>query len=225
VAGAAPASIRDWRDLAADLKRDLADRGWRGIAAVGHSVGAVCTMMAASDDPGLFRAVVLIDPVLFTGPRLAVWSAMRRAGLGRWIPIARGAARRRDEFPTREEARAYWGGKQLFATWDPRCLDDYVEAGLVPAGPGGFTLAWSGAWEERVFETTPHDAWEAAGRLAVPVLVLRGEDSDTFTRAAARRFLAACPAAVTVEVPGTTHLLPMERPEAVAALVSRFLGC
>ena len=98
VPGSDPAAMRDWGDLAADLRRELLARGDGPFVGVGHSVGAVTTMMAAAADPGLFRSIVLIDPVLFAGVRQHLWGWCSRAGLLRFVPIVRAAARRRDMF-------------------------------------------------------------------------------------------------------------------------------
>ena len=56
--GSDPQSLSNWPDLARDLKEELERRGLRGSVGVGHSLGAVVTLLAAAEDPGLFKAVV-----------------------------------------------------------------------------------------------------------------------------------------------------------------------
>ena len=224
VPGADPGRLARWEGLADDLRRELRGRGLTGVVGAGHSVGAVSSMMASVADPGLFRALVLIDPVLFTGPRARVWGWMKRLGLSRRLPIVRGALRRRDRWPSREEVAASYRGKPLFATWDPGCLDDYLDAGLVPCRDGGVALRYPTNWEARIFETSPHDPWPLVARIRVPTLVLRGGRSDAFTAEAAARFARLAPAARIEEVPDTTHLLAMEQPEEVGTRILAFLA-
>jgi pimeloyl-ACP methyl ester carboxylesterase len=61
--------------------------------------------------------------------------------------------------------------------------------------------------------------WSDIRRLAVPVLVIRGASSDTFLPGAANKIQLALPGATAIELPDTTHFLPMEQPAAVAATI------
>ena len=222
--GPVPRGIRAWTGLADDLRVGLRERGLAGVVGVGHSLGGVLTVLAASADPVLFRAVVLLDPVLFTGMRALLWGWIKAVGMGYRFDLARGASRRRDHWPDRKAVRTGWAGRQVFSSWAPGVLDDYLDAGIEPAPGGGVRLAYPKAWEARLFVVTPHDEWAAVRRLEVPTLVLRGETSDTFTEAAARRFARECPAARVETVPGTSHFLPMEDPDGIARRIVEFAG-
>jgi pimeloyl-ACP methyl ester carboxylesterase len=56
-----------------------------------------------------------------------------------------------------------------------------------------------------------------------PLLIIRGEHSDTFHPPAMRQVLARVPKAQIVTVPDAGHLAPMEKPEEVARLIHEFL--
>jgi pimeloyl-ACP methyl ester carboxylesterase len=111
----------------------------------------------------------------------------------------------------------------VFSRWADGVLDDYLDAGLERDPAGGLRLTYPREWEARIFATTPHDVWASVRRLAVPALVLRGSRSDTFTEAAAARFSRECPGARVETVPGTSHFLPMERPDEVADRIVAFV--
>jgi len=212
-----------WRPLVRDLGDALRVRGMAGCVGVGHSLGAVCSMLAAAEDPGLFRALVVIDPVLFTGLRSLTWRFIRRRGWMERVPLVRNAANRRHRWVSREAARDAYRQKAFFASWDPDCLDDYLAAGL--DGPeGDLRLRYPREWEARIFADTPAALWGRIARVPVPTLVVRGAASDALTAAAARRARDTLPRGRLVEVPGTGHMLPVERPETVAAIVVEFLA-
>jgi pimeloyl-ACP methyl ester carboxylesterase len=60
-------------------------------------------------------------------------------------------------------------------------------------------------------------------RIAVPTLVVAGAE-DTLTRPAGMEEIAALiPGAQYRPVPGAGHMIPVEQPEVVAALLSEFL--
>lgn len=208
--------LESWAPLAEDLTDTLAAHGVEGVIGVGHSLGGALTAWAAAERPHLFSCLVLIDPVIFTGPRSTIWGWMRRMGFQGRLPLVRAARRRRDRFPDVATARAQWARRSVFASFDRRCFDDYVDAALMPHREGGVTLVYPKAWEARIFELTPHDPWPRLAGLDLPVTVLAGATSDTFLPAAARRLRKTLRRAHVEVVPETTHFLPFERPEEVA---------
>jgi pimeloyl-ACP methyl ester carboxylesterase len=222
--GSDPGELRGWTDLGDDLRTVLRGASLSGIVGVGHSVGAVSTILASTRDPDLFRTRVLIDPVLFTGPRARLWGLFQAFGLASRMSIVRGARQRRESWTDPAEAHQSWAAKPLFARWEPRCLDDYVESGLVPDPHGGFRLRYPRAWEAAIFETTPSDPWPWVREVKSPSLFLRGSDSETFLPEASERVRREVAGCEIREVPGTTHLLPFERPDAVAEAILDFLS-
>lgn len=219
----APTDIQDWSQLKDDLKTELGRRGLRGVIAVGHSLGGVTSLLAAADDPGLFRAVVAVDPLVLTRGMSAFWGLAKTLGLGGRLGIVRGALSRRDRWPDREAILSSYRRKKIFEHWDPEVLDDYIDSGTVVMPDGTVGLRYPKAWEARIFEIAPHDLWDRLRRLEVPILFVQGEDSDTFRDSAARRADRELPTAEVVVVRKTTHFVPMERPRELGNVILEFL--
>jgi len=215
--------LRHWEELASDLDTCLVSHGYDQIIGIGHSVGGVITLMASVMNPNLFRAIVLLDPVIFCGFRAWTWGWMQRFGLAERFHLVQGATTRRNEWKTIGEVRESWASKPVFNDWDPDCLKDYLACGLVDAPDGGVTLRYPREWEARVFETTPSSTWPWIKRLNVPTLVVRGAESDTFLPNATWKFARSVPGAEFAEIPGSGHLFPMERPGRAAKVVLEFL--
>lgn len=217
-----PETLRDWRPLAWDLRVELRRRGFRGLLGVGHSLGGTLTALAAAADPELFSALVLIDPVVFTWPRSWIWALTQRLGQTHRLALVRGARQRRDHWPERDAVRTAYHGRRTFAAWTPEAFEDYLAAGFADAAGGGVRMRYPREWEARIFEVCPPDVWRELARIAVPVLFLRGEASDTFVRSAARRGVRRLADARSIEVAGSSHFLPFERPDEVAREIVRF---
>ncbi len=217
-ASSAPPDVRAWRDLASDMLDDLQQVADGPIIAVGHSLGGILTLYCAVHRPDLFRGVALLDPVIFPRHMLPLLWAGRRLGLHRRFPIARGAARRRDRFASHDEARARFQGRGVFANFTPEALEGYLEGALRPAPDGGLTLAWPRAWEAHIFSLIPVDTWDALGRLRAPLLLLRGIHSDLIVDRSWKEFQRRLPHARLIEL-DAGHMVPMERPADVAAVV------
>jgi pimeloyl-ACP methyl ester carboxylesterase len=223
VPGESPLAMRDWDDMVDDLALALRAQGLEGVIGVGHSMGGVSTLLASVKDPGLFRAVVALDPVLLTGPRLLALQVLTLLGLRSRVPPASLARRRRESWGSREEAAASYRKKALFQRFDPECFQDYLASGFTDAPGGGLRLTIPRDWEARVFETSPRAAWRKLRSVSAPTLVMRGGDSDVLTREALARAHRTISGARTQDLSGTTHLFPLEQPEECAQRVLAFL--
>jgi pimeloyl-ACP methyl ester carboxylesterase len=217
-----PSSVTSWHQLADDIRTAVAERFDGPVLGVGHSIGGMTCALAAASAPEIFSRLVLLDPVVFSGPHAFFWGWMKRLGLGSRFPLVAGAERRRESWPDRETHRASWERKRVFASWDPRAFEDYLESGVCERPDGSVALRYPRVWEAQLFRVCPHNEWSHLRRIAIPVLVIRGETSDTLFPAAARRIERELPDARVVELEGTSHFLPMEKPDAVAELIVEF---
>jgi pimeloyl-ACP methyl ester carboxylesterase len=212
-----------WRVMAKDLIQGLDDIESSRVFGIGHSMGGDLTLWAAVSRPDLFRRVVLIDPVILPSAWLWMVRVFRSLGMQRRLPMVQGALRRRSVWPSRQACYDHYRGKQFFARWSDASLRAYVEAGTRELVEGGVTLAYSPEWEAHVFATVPVDIWRAVSKLRIPVLVIRGERSNTFVRESQVRMERLLPQARYVVIPDAGHLAPMERPEAVGEAILDFL--
>ena len=227
IPGADAAALRSWLPLVDDLVAFLEERrpedGW---LAVGHSLGAVTTVLAALRRPELFRAIVAIDPVFFHPLKLAAYDVVRGLGLAHRVhPLIAGARRRRRAFASADEMFARYRQAAVFRRLDDRALRAYVNAVAVPrAGGRGVELGFSPEWETRIYATGPFNLWRQLVKLRVPMLVIRGADSDTFDQGAVRALRRRLPQVPLVDVPATGHLVPLEKPAEVARLILDYLN-
>lgn len=213
-----PPSPRAWRGLAADMLADLEGLGESGLIGAGHSLGGILSLYCALQRPELFRGLALVEPTIMPRPLLPLLWAARRTGLQHRFPIAQGAARRRDRFASVEEARERYRGRSVFADFTPAALEGYLEGALRPDPAGGVRLAWPREWEAHIFAHVPIDTWDAVARLRVPLLLVRAARSDLLVPPSWAELRRRLPHATAVEIEGS-HMVPMERPEAVAAII------
>ena len=221
--GSWPESISDQHPLADDLVDGLDTLGLRDIYGVGHSLGGVLTLWAAIRRPDLFRAVVLIDPVILPPSWLQVIRLMRWLGLYWYQPRVQGALHRRRVWPDRPACYEHYRAKRLFARWPEPSLRAYVEAGTRPRADGQVELVYPPEWEARVFATTPTGIWEDVPQLRVPALFVRGERSEVFRPECQRLIARQLPGAQFVVIPNAGHLAPLERPVETGAAIREFL--
>ena len=223
-----PAAFRDWTPLTADLLRFLDERRAAGLTfpliGVGHSLGGVSTLDAALQRPELFRALILIDPVIFRQRFLWLWEVLKGLGLGdRLHPLIPGTLRRRRVFASVDEMFARYRRAPVFSRIDDRGLRAYVEALVRPRPDGQVELTYPPEWEAAIYRHGPLNLWARLPQLKLPVLVVYGADSDTFRGPAARKLQRLLPQARLQPIPATGHLVPLEQPAAVATACQAFL--
>ena len=201
----------DWWDLGRDV---LAASGGGPIIGVGHSAGAAALVFAEILQPGTFRDLLLVEPIIFPGP------------VGRSEhPLADAARRRQARFSTRQAARERFASRRLFARWDERALDAYVDHGLVPADDG-FRLACRPEDEAEYYVAAQaHGGFGKLSELDVPATIMGGADSDSHPRQLLRVQSSRIRGSDVQIVAGATHFVPMERPDAVAAWLIDRLDC
>ncbi len=202
-----PSAHVSWTIYRDDLIRLLDAMGQGPYILAGHSMGGASSLLVAAARPDLARAVVLFDPVLVDFP----------PGLDRdQLPLVVGARKRRAAFPDIESARRAYAGRGAFKTWPPESLDAYLRGGLVRDG-SEWRLACAPEWEARNFSLGPPELRPAIDALSCPLTIFHADEGST-TSAPLRAYIRARhPAARVERVPGTTHFLPMERPDLVRA--------
>jgi pimeloyl-ACP methyl ester carboxylesterase len=203
---------RDWLDLRDDLLTFLDALRLTHVVLAGHSMGATVSLLVAADEPTRCRGLVLVDPVM---PSPRPWRPLSEPGL------IEASGRRRAVFPSRADAMESYRGRGAFRTWPEPMLADYVDAGFRELPDGQVSLACTPAWEASGYAAQGQDSWYALRRCACPADILCAETASTFQPAEAVGEFGDRVRISTV--PGTTHFLPMERPDIVQSVMRKVI--
>lgn len=190
------------------------------VTLAGHSMGGIISLLTAGQRTDLVCGLALIDPVILPTAAYA-FSQMPFAPLVQRhsMPMAKGAARRRAEFPDRESAVEAFTGRGIFKTFPREVIADYVGDGLIDDGKGGFKLACRPEFEAATYCAQRHDPWGALRRVTDPLVLLRAERGSTVAEAAMHRIAVMKPDARLATVESASHMIPMERPDRVRAAI------
>lgn len=234
-----PNEIEDWKPFSDDLLQFLASipdfdtnevnprpTQPAPVIGVGHSIGAMVTLRAALREPGKFRALILLEPVLFVPSRLVLWNFFRATGVGNNVhPKIAGALKRRRTFNDLGLIFRGYRKRSVFRYMSDVHLRTYIE-GMTRKTDEGYELVYSPAWESRIYFTglRDFDIWRKLPHLDVPTLILRGAETDTFLENAAKLVKQKQPKVRIETLEKSTHLLPLERPREVFDIMQSFLG-
>lgn len=189
----------DLRQLAADTRAVLGAAGVSDFVLIGHSMGGKVAQLVAAAGPGGLRGLVLVAPAP-ARPAASV-DAQYRAGLSHAYDSAEAVAGARDVV--------------LTATALPAALRAQVVEDSLASAPAART-----EWPLRGIA---EDISAETQRITARTLVVAGEHDRVEPAEVLRTNLLAYLAhAELAVVPGSGHLIPLEAPEALAALIPSF---
>ncbi len=188
------------------------------VIGMGHSFGAAVTLATAARNPGRFRALVLLDPILL--PAYQWWGLQALNLLGR-NPMANGARRRRARWSSRTEVLEKLRGRGIYRGWQDEGMDCFIDQATRDDADGTRVLCCPPTLEGAIFEN-PIYPWRVIRQVDCPVLLVYGADSYPFfpaTIAAIRRLNPS----IDIRRVAGGHCFMQEDPDATARLVLDFL--
>ncbi len=224
-----PEQSFDWTRAADDLIAGLEhirtlNPKVRQFIGVGHSLGAVTTLIAAKKRPDLFEKLIVIEPVLLQSASLWMLKMMPFAMRHRYLSLPKMTLRRRDVWDSHERFVDFHAAKSAFGGIDRAVMQDYAEHGLRTRGQDeAFELVFPKAWEAHVFATLP-DVWGVVRSLTVPCTCIRGSDSARWVPVRSwDKWQKLRPDYPLLTLENMGHLAPLQQPQAVAQLLSTLL--
>ncbi|MER5349507.1 alpha/beta hydrolase [Kitasatospora sp. NPDC002551] len=185
----------------ADVAAVIDRLGTGPVTLLGQSYGGHAAMLTAAAHPGLVEALVMVE----AGPGRTTPEAVD--GIGAWF------ASWPTPFATREAAAEFLGGGPVGAGW---------AAGLEEREDGWHPRFAADVMLASLRENTHRSWWPEWSRITCPTLVVLAR-STIVEAEDLERMLHHRPDTTAVSIPGTTHDLHLERPEALAALLDACL--
>ena len=129
-----------WADFSLDILTVARHYAIRDAIGVGHSMGGHSLVSAAIQQPAIFSALVLVDPVIFPPDFYR----------GAAPPDASYIARRRNRWASPQEMFDRFRSRLPFSGWQPEALKNYCDYDLLPDGDS-FVLACPPAIEAAIY--------------------------------------------------------------------------
>jgi pimeloyl-ACP methyl ester carboxylesterase len=205
-----------------DFAQAEVDKAGEPAFLVGHSLGGFLSLMCAARHPQLARGVLLLDAPLLGGWKATALGAMKRTPLVGSITPGRISRRRKDRWPSSDEAFEHFRHKKAFAHWDEQVLRDYIAHGTHDDG-GERVLNFDRDIETAIYNTLPDnlDALLRRHPLKCHAAYIGARQSEEMKQVGL---------AMTQQITqgrmlmlDGSHLFPMENPIATAAAIEAAL--
>jgi pimeloyl-ACP methyl ester carboxylesterase len=214
-----PAPPIPWPDFARDVLAVARHFEIRDAVGIGHSMGGHSLVAAAIQQPAIFAALVLVDPVIFPP------EYYREPP-----PDASYISRRRNRWASPEEMFERFRPRTPFSTWLPEALRNYCDYALLPDGDS-FVLACPPQVEAAIYgrcNAPENNLYARIPGVAQAVTVLRagtpykGGVLDLNASPTNPDLATYFSRGRDVFLPDHNHFIPMEAPELVEAEIARF---
>ncbi|MEO6697898.1 MAG: alpha/beta hydrolase [Paraperlucidibaca sp.] len=207
----------NWHGLGDELADSVrAQADGRPVIALGHSLGGMCSLIAAHRDPSLFQGIILMDPATINPVSGVVVAVMKAIGqIDRITPAGRSKGRRA-HWPSAQAMHDSLRNKGLFKAFSNESFKQYMEHGLIADGDG-VRLVYEPEREVEIFRHTPSDTWRYWRPLNMPRVVMTGASSEFLSSGNMLRLAKA--QGVQLEITSGNHMFPLEQPELTAARV------
>lgn len=208
---------QSWLGFATDALAVVDAAGLDRPFAAGHSAGGAALLLAELERPGTFRAIWCFEPILPPSPPPGTTFPSNAN------PLAAGARRRREVFPSRDAAYENYAGKPPFSALAPAALRAYVDHGFADLDDGTVRLKCRGEVEAATYEmAVQHGAGERLAEIGCPVTFVSGGRTDTpFGDSLLRRLAADLPDGRVEVFEELGHFGPLQDPPAIAASIRR----
>jgi len=217
----------DWQEMAANIAKQMtqvADIEHNGpVIGVGHSLGGVLTLLAASKYPHLFSRIVLLDPPIFIRSLLATQNILRKTGLWKKAPWVKAVRNRTQTWPNKEKMREELICKKLYKHWQPQVLNDFIESATIATHDGKVRLACDPKWEANIFGSYPRKLWKSIAKTSVHVDIVIAQNTYSFIKPAAKRARRQS-RFIHCHYFGNNHCFPMEQPQETATFLVSLLN-
>jgi pimeloyl-ACP methyl ester carboxylesterase len=203
----------NWHNLVLEVIASIKRQAHAPVLAVGHSLGGALSLLAAIEQPELFKAVIMLDSPLWGPVKSSMLRFAKVLGVIDRITPAAQTRGRREYWENYEQVWTYLKTRKLFKTFTDQCLEDYIRYGLEHR-KDGYYLRFDRDIEYQIYRTIPHVMPNLQGKLMIPTALIYGDKKSVVDKMDMRymkkNFNIAC-----FKTRGT-HVFPMEHPQAVA---------
>ena len=214
-------TVRNWKIFSTEIIQYFKSQSWEKVLGIGHSLGAVATIIAAAQKPHLFKKIVLIDPVILP-QKIYRFNNIVPINARKYVnPVSKIALKRKDQWASKQEAFEHFRRKKVFSRISDENLKIIIENATHLQENDTVTLTFSKQWESRIYDT-PTNPRPYLKKIKVPFLIIRAGDSNVISAKVWEEIQQINPNGKFINIDNKSHLIPFEDPELIANIAYEF---
>lgn len=208
-----------WGVVAEDLAAFSRAQGIENHVQVGHSMGATVSALAVAACGLKPRGMILMEPIFLPDGFYEMTPSVKDH------PLASKSIKRLNYWQSEEEAVSYLKSRSFFSNWDADVLALYKQFGMEKMPAGDMRLACTPESEAAMFMGGwCCNPWPLLQKIECPALVIEGGKSPNVSLVDLQRAVSLLPQGRFGFVAEAGHLIPMEQPGTVAAIIEDFVA-
>jgi len=211
---------KNWQIYADDLIDYLEQTQSQPIIAIGHSMGASSTVLAAVKRPDLFKALVLIEPAMLNFSKRMLLNLMPKSMINN-MRLVKGTAQKPDTWEDAKTYKRYIKKFKGYAKFSEEAFDTFAKHAIKRTSTNQVTLRFPNKWEAYNYTNPPYlmGQFKKLERLGIPTIAVRGETNGFFNDSLWQTWQTSQPSALFLQNKNYGHLMPLEAPIDSAQLI------
>ncbi len=217
-----PSSITGWDIFKNDAVEFLNKKNLQKPVAVGHSMGAVLILLIEIQNPGTFKSIFLLDPVITSKFKSFIYKILLKIKLiDRMHPMIQRTKTKKMNYNSAEDIFTSYRKKYIFSKIDDHNLKLYINSIIENKG-SYVSIKPSRDWENAIYRNgSIHDLmiWKRLNSITIPTYIINPQNNEFGHFNYGRYLKNKNSNFINIDIEDATHLFPLEYPEKTARLI------
>mgnify|MGYP000305890810 FL=1 len=206
-------SHKNWELYADDLIQFIEQHCQHPIIAVGHSLGASSTVLAANKRPDLFKALVLIEPAMVDWP-MRLMMKFTPLNIIKRNKLISGTLNKKDRWQKKEDYLAHIKRFKGYGKFSEQTFLEFEKHAIEKSSKGDYQLVFGNRWEAHNYTQPPFllNKLKTLTKLGIPTVAIAGKSNLFFGKKLWEGWKKSQPKAIFEQDNRYGHLIPLEAP-------------
>jgi len=217
-----PSSIYGWDIFKDDALKFLKKNDLKETIGIGHSMGAILILVMEIQNPGTFKKIFLLDPVITSRFKSILYRLLLKLKLiDKMHPMILRTNNKKMIYGTKSEIYKSYRLKTVFSKINDENLKHYINSIIEEKGEE-IKIKISKKWENTIYRNGSlydYMIWNNISKINTPVYIITPRD-DAFGHFNYGSYLKRKNDNFkNLKINNSTHLFPLERPKKTAELI------
>ena len=217
-----PNLINNWDIFKNDTLNFLDQNNLFNSIAIGHSMGAVIILLIEIENPGTFKKIFLLDPVITSQAKSILYKLLLSIGaIDIMHPMIQATNRKRMIFENKDLMYQSYRNKKIFSKINNQDLMNYIDS-ITEERDDYIKIKISKKWENSIYRTgSIHDVkiWKNIEKISVPSYVILPQKNQFGHFNYGSKLREKNRIFKNFFIKKSSHLFPIEKPQETSDLI------
>ena len=218
-----PNSIYGWDIFKNDAIDFLNENKLTDSIAIGHSMGAILILLIEIQNPGTFKNIFLLDPVITSQCKSILYKILLKFKLIDKIhPMIQRTNSKKMTYNSKEELYNSYRTKKIFSKINNENLKQYTDS-IIEYKDGKVVIKLSKDWENAIYRNgslSDYMIWSKITKIKTPTYIITPKDNEFGHFHYGRYLKKKNSDFINLKINNSTHLFPLEYPEKIAGIIT-----